>query len=270
MILASPRIRRANLLEAFGQDERAEADLDKAIELEPEEYACRSPRILFFSERERWEEALEDLAKAIELKPGQHYHYYQRALVALATGDDSQYRETCRQMLETFADSAEPMAAQFTAWTCALAPEAVDDYAAPLKLAESAVEAEPENQQYLNSLGAIQLRAGLHEEALATFDKAAAVGESDNTSSAYDYYFRALAEQALERTDAAKQSLATANELAAAELENETDPPAWNRKLTLELLRNEAEALIEPAQENDQHEPPTPPGDNDDSQTPDR
>ena len=125
------RIRRAKLLEAFGQDERAEADLDKAIELEPEKYACRSARILFFSERERWEEAMEDLAEAIELKPDQHYQYYQRALVAIATGDDSQYRETCRQMLEMFADSDEPMQTQFTAWTCALAPEAVDDYAVP-------------------------------------------------------------------------------------------------------------------------------------------
>ena len=255
---AISRIRRARLLEALGQDERAETDLDKAIELEPEKYAWRSRRIAFFSERERWEEATEDLAKAIELKPDQHYHYYQRALVALATGDDTQYRETCRQMLEIVADSEEPMETQFTAWTSALAPDAVDDYAVPLKLAESALEAEPENQQYLNSLGAVQVRAGLQEEALATFDKAAAVGESDNTSSAYDYYFRALAEQALERTNAAQQSLAKANELAAAELENESDPPAWDRKLIIELLRTEADALINTAKEPDNDESPSP------------
>ena len=106
------------------------------------------------------------------------------------------------------------------------------------------------------------MRAGLHEEALATFDKAAAVSESNNTSSAYDYYFRALAEQALERTDAAKQSLAKANELAAAELKNETDPPAWNRKLTLELLRKEAEDSVSPADDDEQKPPSTPEGSN--------
>ncbi|MGD9713351.1 MAG: hypothetical protein AB7V46_14965, partial [Thermomicrobiales bacterium] len=257
------RIGRASLLEAFGEDVLAETDLDKAIELEPENYDWRTWRISFFSERERWSELGTELATVIELKPEQHYRYYQLALVALIEEHESEYQQACLQMLETFEDSDEPMETQFTAWTCALAPNAVDDYAVPLTLAESAVEAEPENQQYLNTLGAIQLRAGQYEEALTTFDQTIAVAGNENTSSAYDYYFRALAEQALDRPDDARLSLVKANELAAEELENEDNPPPWNRKLTLELLRSEAEELIEPA---DDHEPesPSPPEENND------
>jgi hypothetical protein len=47
--------------------------------------------------------------------------------------------------------------------------------------------------------------------------------------------------------------------LAAAELENETDPPSWNRQLTLELLRAEAEALMGPVEEEEERKLPPPP-----------
>ena len=243
--------------------------LSQAIETHPDPAQYYLARSTLHVENEGWSAADEDLSAALSRDADQSaYTYYRAALFRLRAGDAEGYRSVCSGILDRFADADSPTDAQFTAWTCALAPEAVDDYAAPLKLAESAVAAEPENQQYLNSLGAIQVRAGLAEEALTTFDKAATMNADANTSSAYDYYFRALAEHALERSDAARESLAKANELASVDLESEGT--TWNRKLTLELLRKEAEGLIESAQQNDQQEPPTPPGNDDESQTPDR
>ena len=55
--------------------------------------------------------------------------------------------------------------------------------------------------------------------------KALEVSESENTSTAYVRNFLAM----------------TDHQLAQAEL---TDSPVWNRKLTLELLQQEAETLI--------------------------
>jgi hypothetical protein len=45
----------------------------------------------------------------------------------------------------------------------------------------------------------------------------------------------------------ARAALEKANELTKAELADEKNPPAWNRRLTLELLQKEAEALLGPA-----------------------
>lgn len=53
-----------------------------------------------------------------------------------------------------------------------------------------------------------------------------------------------MTEYQLDRKDEAKASLARANELAQQEIADADDPPAWNRKLTLELLRKEAESMI--------------------------
>ena len=64
------------------------------------------------------------------------------------------------------------------------------------------------------------------------------------TPSAYIAYFRAMTEQHLDLKDDARQSLARANELADKELSDESKPLFWTQKLTLQLLRKEAEALI--------------------------
>ena len=48
----------------------------------------------------------------------------------------------------------------------------------------------------------------------------------------------------LDQQDPALETLKQANQLASKELGDTDNPPAWNRKLTLELLQEEAEALI--------------------------
>lgn len=63
----------------------------------------------------------------------------------------------------------------------------------------------------------------------------------DGTSPAYVHYFLAMTEHHLGHSDEAKGHLQKANEIAEAEL---SKLPPWNRKLTLELLRKEATALL--------------------------
>lgn len=65
-----------------------------------------------------------------------------------------------------------------------------------------------------------------------------------STSSAYTLYFLAMAHHQLRHADEAECSLAEANVRAEAELDDIKNPPPWNRRLTLHLLRDEAEQLV--------------------------
>ena len=64
-------------------------------------------------------------------------------------------------------------------------------------------------------------------------------------SKAYALYFVSMAEFKKGSTDEAQSTLADAIAAANAEIEANKDVPAdWTRKLTLELLRDEATELI--------------------------
>jgi len=54
-----------------------------------------------------------------------------------------------------------------------------------------------------------------------------------------------MTRQALGDTKEAQTQLRKANEVAESEL---SDSPAWNRRLTLQLLRKQAESQITPSQ----------------------
>ena len=66
------------------------------------------------------------------------------------------------------------------------------------------------------------------------------------TSPAYVAYLQAITAARLAKADEASRLLEEANRLAAQELADHKSAPAWNRALTLELFRLEAESLILP------------------------
>ena len=69
-------------------------------------------------------------------------------------------------MLGQFAETEDAQTANFTAWSCALAADAVGDFSLPIALAERAVELDPNNDFHLKNLGAILYRAGRIDELL--------------------------------------------------------------------------------------------------------
>ena len=146
-----------------------------------------------------------------------------------------------KQGEQAHSKSGKADAVHFAAWSCALAPEAVEDYALAIRLARKACEETPNSQQYLNGLGAILMRAGEYEQASEQLKKALALSDDEKTSPSYTRYFLAMTEHHLGNSETAQEHLTQANASAAQELAGSS---AWNRKLTLELLRREAEALI--------------------------
>jgi tetratricopeptide (TPR) repeat protein len=186
-----------------------------------------------------------------EIQPENTIYSYWAALTQLRGGLDDSYHDTCRGMVERFQDTEKASDAHWTAWTCLLAPDAVQDYGPVVRLAEQAVEAEPNSGVYLKTLGGIFYRVGRFEEAvqrLAEADKLIDDLDSQSKSSpAYTWYFLAMAHHKLGHDDEAKKWLDKATEWTdkiLAEEEEGTATVAWNRLLTLKLLREEAEAMI--------------------------
>ena len=200
------------------------------------------------------DDAAADFTKAAELKPTDHSPHYWGALTELGAGDREGYRKTCVGMLGQFAETEDAQTANFTAWSCALAADAVDDYSLPVALAERAVELDPDNDFHLKNLGAVLYRAGRFDEALAKLEEADELQgdpkHGSNSSPAYTWYFLAMTHRALGNNDEATKwydkAAAWTSEVLAPESEDGTPKPpvTWNRRLTLELLDAQTEQLL--------------------------
>ena len=194
---------------------------------------------------------MDALARLVDLNAATWHDEYELALLSLTTGQPTGYRESCRRLLESGAETTDSVQANFTAWTCGLAPAAIDDYDGAIALASKAHQAVPDNHHYTTSLGATLYRAGQYEQALETLSALAeTLEESDrdaDQSPAYTWYFLAMTHDALGNTEQSRHGFTKADDWTNRVLEDEEEPPVWSRRLTLELLRKESRVLSEPA-----------------------
>ncbi len=163
------------------------------------------------------------------------------ALLQLAARDEDAYRATVVRYLSQSEEEQDPLNSFFAAWTTALAPNGSREIEIAVKLAERAVKQEPEDQQFLNGLGAILMRAERYEDARVYLQRALEAEGTARNSNAYVHYFLAMTWFHLSNVQSAREHLARANSIT--DEESATSPPL-NRRLTLESLRQEAEQLI--------------------------
>jgi WD40 repeat protein/serine/threonine protein kinase/tetratricopeptide (TPR) repeat protein len=283
---AEVRLGRARAFLFLNQPDKARAEATRAVELQPKERAVWQTRGEISLRLKKWDEALADYGKAVELEPGDRglrnlranlaaccgkwtlaaddfakltrmtpadsprswLPWYRHALTLLAAGKREEYRKACAAMLEHFKDTQDLQTAFFTAWSCALGPEAVPDLAPALELARRAVAQNDQDARCQQAVGAVLYRAGRLKESLKYFHAAlAAANAQAMTSPAYLYYFLAMAHHRLGDGKEAGKWL----DRAVAQAEREVragagtiDLQRWVRKPTLQLLRAEAEALM--------------------------
>jgi tetratricopeptide (TPR) repeat protein len=228
----------------------------KAVEKSPNPVGALQSRAALYLRLGDRKKGQADLAKAVKSETANHYVHYQHALLGLMLNEAPKYRNACAAMVGKFGEIDDPMAANFIGWTCALASDAVDDYEPVLASATKAVEAQPDSEKFLNTLGAILYRSGRHDEAIERLTEldhrreTAVTVESYPTyttvqlSPAYTWYFLAMAHHKAGNAEQAREYLNKANQWTDKVLADGQNPPRWNRRATLELLRTEAEALL--------------------------
>jgi tetratricopeptide (TPR) repeat protein/serine/threonine protein kinase len=248
-------LRRGQAYAEQGQLQKAQADYrqaidryNRAIERKPAASALWSNRGSAYAELGQWDRAGADYAKAIQLRPEQVGIHYWLALVRAGTGDLAGYRSACAAMLDRFGKTEQPDIGHWVAWAAVLTPDAVTALDRPVKLAESALRSDPKNSdRYAITLGAALYRAGRLSEARQRLEEACTAWEKAATkptmySPAYTWFLLAMVHHRLRHAEDARKWLDKANQWMDQETKNHTVP--WNRRITLQLLRREAEALM--------------------------
>jgi tetratricopeptide (TPR) repeat protein len=178
-------------------------------------------------------------------------------MLCLRDGHLEGYREVCSDMLQRFGKGA--------VWTCTLTPNSGADPARIAALAEKAITESDKGQGYVNEdhwhvnqLGAALYRTGRFEEAVKRLTEATKLNPHPYRSNMLPtWFFLAMANHRLGHAEEARRWLDKAVQgtdealKPPAELPgNSRNPdgviaPNWSRKLTLLLLRREAEELIQ-------------------------
>ena len=120
-----------------------------------------------------------------------------------------------------------------------------EDYRRPVQLAESSVASRTESNR-LNTLGAILYRGGEFSAAVEQLERSVAIHGAGGT--AYDAVFLAMAHHRLGHPAKAREWLRRTGMPASAGMHkpDESGPSSWIPRLELELLRREANALLDP------------------------
>jgi tetratricopeptide (TPR) repeat protein len=232
------------------QYDEALADYARAVKINPNNAFAYQNRSRLYAELEKYEFAISDYAKLMVLMPSAH-NAYLHALAHLGADDVVGYRRACAALVEQYRETDDTDSAHWTAWTCTLAPGALENPGQAVQLAEMAVGADSEIF-HVNTLAGALLRDGQYEEAVKQLNELVAEWENageqrDRTSLSYICFFLAMAHHHLGHVDDANQFYEQAVAQMKKELSNGTDSgqgASWNRRLTLELLHSEAQALL--------------------------
>jgi serine/threonine protein kinase len=173
---------------------------------------------------------------------------YLVALAQLRLGDKAGYRTTCKALVDVPVQSWDDVLRSRPIWPLCLAPNALNDMSQLVKRAEEFVAGvSPKNRHFgLYVLGAALYRAGDYERAAQrleeSIDAYPSQSEVGRDTINYQLLLLALTRWNQGREDEARKLLAEA--LSAVDKELQFPSTRWNRRVSLELLRDEAEATI--------------------------
>jgi tetratricopeptide (TPR) repeat protein len=231
-------------------------DVNTGLEIAPDNGALLHERALNYGYLGAHDKAIADFSKAIKLGKRGCRAWYEAVLSHLAAGNVACYQEACRSMVQQFRETDDPPTAEVVAWSCALAPDALSRYDDVVLLAKRAVAESQQNPRAHTYLGAVLYRAGQVEEGAGHLAEANRfMGESPGnvrSSPAFTWYFLAMAHHAQGNAEEASRWLARATawtEEVLAKHESGTAKLSWNRRVALQILRKETEALIGEASE---------------------
>jgi tetratricopeptide (TPR) repeat protein len=171
------------------------------------------------------------------------------ALAQLRLGDKAGYRATCKALVDLPVQSWDDVMRSRPIWPLCLAPDALDDMSRLVKRAEEFVaDTSLKNRHFgLYVLGAALYRAGDYERAAQRLEESIDAYPSRPAFGCdtinYQLLLLAMTRWNQGREDEARKLLAEAQ--SAVDKELQFSSTSWIRRTSLELLRSEAEALID-------------------------
>jgi serine/threonine protein kinase/WD40 repeat protein len=198
----------------------------------------------------RWDAAAAAYARATAEGADDPEVWNRHLLLRLRAGDLAGYRAGCAALWQRFGGTSRPETLNLAAWTCALGPDALAEWAATEKAVAAAAAREPGTGPLQSTLGAVLLRAGRAGEAVRALEES--IRQNTHGGNAFDWLFLALAQHRLGRSGEARAALEKARDWIAHGDERALperfimSPLSWDVRLELELLAREAEAAIAP------------------------
>ncbi|HUG92778.1 MAG TPA: tetratricopeptide repeat protein, partial [Planctomycetaceae bacterium] len=216
---------------------------------QPGEVAVLSQRALLHARLGHWQEAHDDYTRGLELDPDNHVWSYHRAPLRLKLGDREGYVRECREMLARFGSTQHPMLAERTAKNCLVLPDAMEDPAVVLRLADRAMTDTEHTDLYphFQSIkGIAEYRAGRFEQALPWLQKGF-TGLKNPPCRAMTQLFLSMAYHKLDRHDEARLAFEAARAFIEKQLPGPDDGDlglGWHDWIRCQTVLEEAEALI--------------------------
>jgi WD40 repeat protein/tetratricopeptide (TPR) repeat protein len=230
----------------------ADAELNEAIKLQPEHGLFWVLRGSVYADRGQWDKASADFIKAAECEEAHEDAWYSRAMLHLRDGNLDGYRSMCSDMLKRFGAGAT--------WTCTLSARSGADPDHIVSLAVELLAKSSRDHWHVNQLGAALYRAGRFEEAVTRLTEATELScHPYRTNMLSTWFYLAMAHHRLGHAEEAHRWLDQAVLGTQQALKSPAEPPGqgksgnpdgviapnWSRRLTLGLLRHEAEQLIQ-------------------------
>lgn len=237
---------RGHSQEALGRWKESVADHSKAIELAPKNLQLHICRGRAYARLEEWQKAAEDLALGLRSVNGTESIWYEFALLRLQLGQKASYQKACADMLYRYGNKAA--AAEILTWAFVLGPDAVTDWQVVLELAEKSFAADPQNYDSLLNLGAVLYRAGRFKDSakrLTEAEQAFNRTKNPHGSIIYSWLFLSMTHHQLHDTAEAASWLKKAvQDIGEPNSAQDSATSTWNQRVTLQLLRREAEDLL--------------------------
>jgi serine/threonine-protein kinase len=244
---ADSRYELGNLLRDQGSLEDAIAAYQEAIRIKKDFFSARWKLILAYGDIGQWDNATAACAQAMELAPGDTGSWGMSAILQLHTGDVPGYRRACRELLARLGNAAAADRAARTAQTCLLAPDAVPDLQAVLKLADVAIEKNGSERWNLLTKALAEYRAGRCTTAIEWLKRVdpKAKGESLDATA---FALLAMARKRQGQTDQAHTALVQAQAILAPKLarseRGQRFGKYWENWLRCQIICREAESLL--------------------------
>lgn len=170
---AKPYERRGELFRKQGDEKKALEQLSKALDLSPNNFATRIIRASVYYELKEPEKALADIEEAIKLQPAFVHPHLMKAELLAADGRVDDAIRHLESLMPAAADNEEILLRLGTFYVVAHKSEKA------IKVADKLLSKDADNLAALRFRADAYLGLGKHAEAIADFEKALALDDSD-------------------------------------------------------------------------------------------